>query len=204
MESEIWGYLPSLMNAYQRSMYSSVFLRLRDKSDAARVIERIGGPAIQLASMTEAQYWQTQSGNIRKYLMVTYVLAIVMALAAVFSIANTMFATVAGRTREVAMLRTIGYSRRQIMSGLVLESVVLSLLGGVVGCLGCAAWLAVMGNTKDMFGAFTFTTMAFELRLTPRTVAAALAAVIVVGAIGAFVPAWRAARMGIVSALREP
>ena len=203
-ESELWGYLPSLMNAYNRTMYSSAALRLREGADAKRVIQQIEGPAIQLSGQTEAQYWQAQSSTIRTYLGIAYILVGAMSLAAVFSIANTMFSTVAGRTREVAMLRTIGFSGRQIVSGFILESVFLSLLGGVLGCMACIAWLAVIGNTKDMFGASTFTTLAFEIHVTGFTVAAALVNVTLVGVIGSLVPAVRAARVGVVSALREP
>jgi len=111
---------------------------------------------------------------------------------------------VAGRTREIAMLRTIGFSRWQILSGFVIESVCLSMLGGAVGCLACVGWLQLVGNTKDMFGASTFTTLAFEIRLTPMIVVWALVSVVVVGVIGAWVPAMRAARVAVVTALREP
>ena len=204
VESEIWGYLPALMNAYNRSMYSSAWVRLAPGADPAEVIERIKGPAIQLEAATEADYWLAQSQAIRRYLFVAYVLVTVMALAAVFSIANTMFALVAGRTREVAMLRTIGYSGRQILYGFVVESVFLSLLGGVTGCLGCVAWLRLVGGTKDMFGATTFTTMAFKIDFTPGTALAALLLVTAVGMVGAVVPALRASRIAVVTALREP
>lgn len=202
-ESEVWGYLPSLMNAYNRTMYSSASLRLKDGVDAQSVILQIEGPAIQLTAQTEAQYWKTQSASIDTYLRITRVLVVVMCLAAIFSIANTMFSTVAGRTREIAMLRTIGFSRGHILSGFVLESVFLSILGGLLGCVGCIAWLSVMGNTKDMFGLSTFTTLAFEIHLTPTNLTCALGSVIVVGVIGAWVPAMRAARVAVVTALRE-
>jgi putative ABC transport system permease protein len=204
MESEIWGYLPSLMNAYNRSMYSSVWLRLAPSADPDEIIGRIEGPAIQLEGQTEADYWQAQSTNVRTYLKYAYWLVAAMSLAAVFSIANTMFSMVAGRTREVAMLRTIGYSGRQILLGFVVESVLLSLLGGALGCAACYAWLWAVSNTKDMFGASTFTTLAFEIRLTPAIVALALLSVAAVGILGALVPAVRAARLGVVTALREP
>jgi putative ABC transport system permease protein len=203
-ESEVWGYLPSLMNAYNRTMYSAASLRLKDGTNAQSVIRQIEGPAIQLTAQTEAQYWRSQSANINTYLFITKVLVVVMCLAAVFSIANTMFSMAAGRTQEIAMLRTIGFSRMQVLSGFVLESVCLSLLGGAVGCLACLGWLQLVGNTKDMFGATTFTTLAFEIRLTPMTVAWALATVVLVGVIGAWVPAMRAARVAVVAALREP
>jgi putative ABC transport system permease protein len=204
MESEIWGYLPSLLNAYNRTMYSSAWARLAAAADPQEVIDRIKGPAIQLEAQTEAQYWMAQSQAIRRYLFVAYVLVFVMALAAVFSIANTTFAMVAGRTREIAMLRTIGYSGRHILSGFVIESVVLSLLGGAAGCAGCLVWLNIEGNTKDMFGASTFTTLAFKISLTPQTAGAALLLVTAVGMAGALIPAWRASRIGVVEALREP
>lgn len=202
MESEVWGYLPSLMNAYNRSMYSSAAIRLKEGADAKAVVAQIGGPAIQMTGMTEADYWKEQSKNIFTYLMVVRVLVVMMSLAAVFSIANTMFSMVAGRTREIAMLRTIGFSGPQIMLGFVIESVFLCFLGGVAGCLGCFAWLQAAGGTKDMFGASTFTTLAFNIELTPAIVAFALASVVVVGVLGAWVPARRAARVGVITALR--
>src|SRR5262245_18115682 len=106
-----------------------------------------------------------------------------------------MYAMVAGRTREIAMLRTIGFSGRQILTGFVLESVLLSVIGGVLGCLACQAWLSFVGSTKDMFGANTFTTLAFQIRLTPLTIGVALLAVVLVGVIGALPPALRASRV---------
>lgn len=204
MESEIWGYLPSLMNSYNRTMYSSAYLRIADSSSRDAAINAINGPAIQLEARTEGDYWKQQSSNIRTYLMITGMLVAVMSLAAVCSIANTMFAMVSGRGREIAMLRTIGYSRRQILTGFVVEALLLSLLGGVLGCVGCLAWLWAAGNTKDMFGATTFTTLAFEIRLTPVTALWALLAVTVVGVVGAVIPAMRASRVQVIAALREP
>lgn len=202
MESEVWGYLPSLMNAYNRNSYSSAAMRLKEGADAKEIVKQIEGPSIQLTGMTEAAYWKEQSKNIAGYLFVVRVLVVMMSLAAVFSIANTMFSMVAGRTREIAMLRTIGFSRGQILWGFVIESVFLCLLGGIVGCLGCFAWLEWMGSTKDMFGATTFTTLAFTIHLTVWTVVWALGSVMLVGVLGAWVPAVRASRVGVITALR--
>lgn len=203
MESEIWGYLPSLQNAYQRTQYSSVSLRLADEAAAKTVIARVEGPAIQLAAKTEADYWQEQSRLINVYLMITQTLVGIMSLAAVFSIANTMFSSVAGRSRELAMLRTIGFPRWAIIRSIIWEAVFLSLLGGAVGCIGCWVWLRFVGATKDMFGASTFTTLAFEIRLTPWIIGLSMALVCVVAVIGAVTPALRASRIDVVTALRE-
>ncbi|MEE8170070.1 MAG: FtsX-like permease family protein [Phycisphaerae bacterium] len=203
LESEIWAYLPSLMNSYQRDMYSSVSLRLADGVDPAAVIEKIEGPSIQLTAVTEKQYWDTQAGNIRLYLKIVSGLVAVMSLAAMFSIANTMFASVAGRVQEFAMLRTIGYSRGSILASVVLEAVILAVIGGLLGVMGCAAWLAAAGSGKDMFGANTFTTLAFDISITPWTVVWSVGLVTLVAVAGAAAPAFKASRLQVVQALRD-
>jgi putative ABC transport system permease protein len=203
LESEVWGYLPSLMNSYNRSGYSSAALRLRPGADPAEAIAEIEGPAIQLTAQTEPAYWAVQAATIRIYLRLAQILVAVMSLAAIFSIANTMFAFVAGRTREIAMLRTIGFSGAHLLQGFLVEALMLSLIGAALGCLACAGWLAFVGNTKDMMGSTTFTTMAFEIRITAWTILTAMLAVAVVGIVGALVPALRAARIQVIDALRE-
>lgn len=204
LESEIWAYLPSLMNSYGRTMYSSAYLTLAEGIDAKSVVEQIRGPAIQLAAATEAQYWQDQSGVLNMYQKIALIFVVAMCMAAVFAIANTFFAFVAGRTREIAMLRTIGFPKTKIMIGFLTEAVMLSLVGGLVGVGACMAWLRIAGNTKDMFGGNTFTTLAFEIRLSGQSVLWSLLSVLGVGLLGACWPAGRAARIQVISALREP
>jgi len=203
MDSEIWGYLPSLQSAYGRNVYSSAAIRVNPDANPAGTLEQIRGPAIQLSGQTETEYWQAQAANVRAYQFMCYTLVAMMGIAAIFAIANTMFSMVAGRTREIAMLKTIGYGRGPILLGFVIESVLLSLLGGILGCLGCLAYLRSYGNTKDMFGANTFTSLAFEINLSPALIAIALVAVALVGTIGALFPAWRAARTQAIGALRQ-
>lgn len=206
MESEIWMYLPAMQSAYQRNSYSSAALRLRADADAESLRAQIEGPAIQLGGLTESKYWEKQSGNTILYQYVCFALVAIMSLAAIFAIANTMYAAVDGRTREIAMLRTIGFRPWQISAGFTLESVMLSLLGGALGCAGCALYLFVKGNTKDMFGSTTFTTMAFEIDQTAMlfAVSFAMISVTVIGAVAALLPASRAAGLQVIAALREP
>ncbi len=202
-ESEIWGYRPSLMNAYNRTMFSSVSFRLKPGTDPQSVIDHIDSAAISLSAKTEKDYWAEQTELMGVYLMITGFLVVVMSLAAIFAIANTMYSVVAGRIREIAMLRTIGFTGPSIVLGFMIESVLLSLMGGIIGCLGCAAWLSLVGNTKDMFGKTTFTTMAFEIHLTPAIIAGSIGLVVVLGTLGALFPGIRAARTEILTALRE-
>ncbi|MEK6644248.1 MAG: ABC transporter permease [Planctomycetota bacterium] len=203
MESEVWGPLTMMMNAYQRNAYSSVVLRLNETMNASEVIKKVEGPTIQLTAQTEAQYWDAQAKNIRVYLLIVRVLVGVMCVAAAFSIANTMYSSVAARSREFAMLRTIGFSGGQIMVSIMIEAVFLSLIGGLLGCAACYTYLQVMGRTKDMFGATSFTTMAFEISMTPMIIVIALGAVTLVGLLGALTPGIRAAKIKVVEALRE-
>ncbi|QOJ14937.1 MAG: ABC transporter permease [Planctomycetia bacterium] len=204
MESEIWMYLPAMQSAYLRNGYSSAAVRLNNPASASAAIEQVRSAPIELSAEREADYWQSQTSNVRFYQAVCFVLVAIMSLAAAFALANTMYASVAGRAREIAMLRTIGYRPFQILLGFVLESVLLSLVGGALGCIACAAYLELVGSTKDMFGSSTFTTMAFDIRLTPLLVGWSLASVAAIGVIGALPPAWRAAQTHVLTALREP
>lgn len=203
LESEVWGNLDTLMNAYNRTAYSSTNLLFRGDVNPDALIAKLDGPQFQLAGFTEAAYWNQQASNIRTYLMLSYVLVAFMFAAAVFAIANTMYATVAGRTREIAMLRTIGFRPPQILAGFLIESVLLCLVGGILGCGLCQLWLSLGGAMKDMYGATTFSSLAFVIRLTPLTILFALISVCVVGVIGAIFPAGRAARVEVVTALRQ-
>lgn len=204
MESEIWGYRPSLESAYGREVYSSGSLLLREGADASTVLKEIDGPAIQLSAVTESAYWQEQSKLIRTYLMIAKVLIGMMSAAAICAIANTMFSMVAGRTREIAMLRTIGFSNGSVITGFVVEAVMLALLGGIVGCAAIAVWGNLVGHSKDMYGQSTFTTLAFDIKITPFAIGIALLSVALVGMLGAIYPASRAVRLGLVDSLREP
>ncbi len=203
LESEIWGYLPMLMNTYNRTQYSSASLRLAPGTDVPSTLNQIEGPAIQLAGLTESAYWSSQSRIVNIYLAVAAGLVIVMFVAAVFSVAITMFAAVAGRVREIGMLRTLGFQRAAILSGFMIEALMLSLLGGALGCGACAVWLHLAGGEKDVYGTSTFTTLAFDIHLTGWTVLGSLACVVILAVAGALAPAWRAARVNIITVLRE-
>ena len=203
IESEIWGPQSVLMDMYRRTTYSSVALRLRDADDSPRAVADIAGPAIEMTAMAEPDYWESQTGNIKIYMYIVGGLVGIMSLAAIFAIANTMFAAVAGRTREIAMLRTIGFSGGQVLTSFLIEAVFIALIGGGLGLAACAGYLAIAGGAKDMFGANTFTTMGFEIKMTPLTAVLGLVMVSTVGALGALFPAWRASRIQIIQAMRE-
>src|SRR5207302_1843386 len=125
---------------------------------------------------------------------------LIMAVGAVFGAMNTMFAAVGARTREIAMLLVLGFSPVAVMTSFLLESTILSLLGGVLGCLIA---LPVNGIVTSTTNFASFSEVAFAFRVSPGILVAAMVFAAVMGVVGGFLPALRAARQPLARALRE-
>ena len=113
---------------------------------------------------------------------------------------NTMYAAVARRTKEIGALRVLGFSRGSILLSFVIESVLIALVGGAIGCLLA---LPVNGVTTGTTNFTTFSELAFNFRVTPRLLLNGMIFAVLMGFIGGLFPAWRAARENIVTALRS-
>jgi putative ABC transport system permease protein len=200
LESEIWAPYTLLLDAYARRFSSSAVLRLSDPSMAEQAISYINGPAVNLEAKTEIDYYRNLAEKTREIVVLTTVLVGIMAIGAVFAVANTMYAAVDGRRREIAMLRTIGFSRLSIILAFVIESLLICLAACV---FGLGASLAINGVRQDFLSEATWTVLAYELRITPQILASALALSAFVGVAGALAPAVRAARTGLIEALRK-
>jgi ABC-type lipoprotein release transport system permease subunit len=199
-ESEIWGDINQLATDFERSIYSSVLVRATDPVSAEALKNRANDDQrLQLSGMLEPEYYasQTRSGDPIKW--VGRLVAIIMAIGSMFAAANTMYAAVAYRGREIATLRVIGFSRPSILTSFVLESLLLSLLGAAVGIL---LMLPFNGMTTGTSNAITFSEVVFSLRMTPEVVGAAVAFALFMGLVGGLAPAWHAARRPILEALR--
>jgi putative ABC transport system permease protein len=200
LESEIWAPLTLLADSYGRRFTSSALLRLSDPSRAAQAISYINGPAVNLEAKRETDYYKNLAQKTQEIVVLTTLLVGVMGIGAVFAVANTMYAAVDGRRREIAMLRTIGFSRRAIMLAFVIES----LLICVTACAcGLGASLLINGVRQDYLSDATWTVLAYELRITPSILLSALGLSVFVGVVGALAPAIRAARTGAIEALRK-
>jgi ABC-type antimicrobial peptide transport system permease subunit len=175
---------------------------MRDARDITSLDQWIRGqPNMQLQAVEERKYYEDQAGPLATALKgLAAFVGMIMGLGAVFGAMNTMYAIVAARTREIGTLRALGFSRRAILFSFVLESVTLALIGGVIGCL-----LAVPMNGYSTGTGQTqsFSEIAFAFRITPPIVGIAVAFAVVMGLIGGLLPAFRAARLPITSALRE-
>jgi ABC-type antimicrobial peptide transport system permease subunit len=122
-----------------------------------------------------------------------------MAIGSIFAAMNTMYAAVAYRGREIATLRVIGFSRPSILTSFVFESLVLSLLGAVIGVV---LMLPFNGMTTGIGNSLTFSEMVFSLQLTWKVAFYAILFGVIMGVLGGLAPAWHAARQNILNALR--
>ena len=201
-ESEIWGDVNQMNSDFDRQgVYSSAYLRATDPIAADALKNRVSDDQrLKLDGMIETEYYakQTSSGNLIKY--IGYLVAVIMAIGSSFAAMNTMYAAVAYRSREIATLRVIGFSRPSILTSFVLEAVLLSLLGAAVGIV---LMLPFNGMTTGTSNQVTFAEVVFSLQMTPLVIGSAVAFAIIMGLIGGIFPAWHASRREILAALRD-
>jgi len=202
-ESEIWGDLDTMAGPFRRQGGSNALaVRLKDPSTLDSFDQWIrDDPEMQLQAVQERKYYEDQAGGLSGTLLflVAFV-SITMGLGAVFGALNTMYAIVAARTREIGTLRAIGFSRRSILFSFVVESVILALAGGLVGCLLA---FPINGFTTASGQTPSFSEVAFAFHITPVILAYGLAFATIMGFLGGLLPAFRGARLPITSALRE-
>src|SRR5437660_1583581 len=201
-ESEIWGDVNQMSSDFDRQgVYSSAYLRATDAVAADALKHRVSDDQrLKLDGMLEPEYYatQTKSGAVIKF--IGWLVAAIMAIGSSFAAMNTMYAAVAYRSREIATLRVIGFSRPSILTSFVLEAVLLSLLGAVVGIL---LMLPFNGMTTGTQNQVTFSEVVFGLQMTPGVVAAAMIFALIMGLFGGIFPAWHASRREILAALRD-
>lgn len=201
-ESEIWGDLDTLAGPFRRQGgYQSIAVRLADPSTFEAFKKTFeDDPQVQVSIHQERKYYEDQAGGVVNALMgLAAFVSVVMGIGAVFGAMNTMYAIVAARTREIGTLRALGFSRRSILFSFVLESVFLAFVGGV---LGCVLALPANGVTSATNGA-NFSELAFAFRITPVALGYGLFFAVVMGFLGGLLPATRASRLPITTALRE-
>ena len=200
-DSEIWGDLNQIAADFDRlGGLGSVYLRATDAVAADAIKNRVSDDQrLKLEGHLETEYYekQTSSGGAIKY--IGFVVAIIMAVGSSFAAMNTMYAAVAYRSREIATLRVIGFSRPSILTSFVLEALLLSLLGAVVGIV---LMLPFNGMSTGIGNQVTFSETVFSLQMTWSVVMTAIIFALVMGLLGGFAPAWHASRQEILAALR--
>jgi len=202
-QGELWADSTILQGAYNRG---TSFQSLRVQLDSAAALEPfrrfvMADPRLSVRVFTEREYYQEQSRIMTTMIdSVGTAIALLMGLGAVFGAINTMYSTVAARTREIATLRALGFGALPIVGSVVVEALVLGTAGGAAGCV--AAWFGFNGMQASTMNWASFSQITFAFSVTPRLVTLGLGYALLLALVGALLPAWRAARLPIVSGLR--
>jgi len=200
-ESELWTDVEVAQSTFNRQGFSSVRLALVDRADLQTVKDMLAAdPRLSVDVETEQQYYSGQTRQFRQTIgMLAGVVTLIMALGATFAALNTMYAAVGTRAREIATLRAIGFGGTPIVVSVMIESLVLALAGGLIGAV--LAWLLFNNMAVSTLGA-NFTQVVFQFKVTPGLVRQGLAIALVIGMIGGLLPALRATRQSVTTALR--
>ncbi|MBV6519662.1 MAG: hypothetical protein HCAMLNBO_02531 [Candidatus Brocadia fulgida] len=199
--SEIWGDVDQLMQAFRRPVYSSVLFRLRDSSEFVKFKTRTeSDPRLTVEAKREVTYYEDQSKMMAKFLRIMGLsLTIIFSLGAIIGAMVTMYSAVANRTKEIGTLRALGFQRRNIVGAFLMESLMIGWLGGCAG-LFCASFMQLLTISTMNFQ--TFSELAFTFSLTFGIIYKSLLFSLIMGFLGGVLPAFRSARMNIVDALR--
>lgn len=201
-ESEVWGDIHNVQTDAQRgAYYADVRLKLAPGADSAALINRLADdPRINLQGTTEPEYYKDQAVVANQMRVLGLVVAVIMAVGAIFGAMNTMYAAVSSRTTEIGTLRALGFAPIAVMTSFLLESLVLAVAAGALGIL-----LAMpINGLSTTFGNFlTFSTLAFSFHVTFAIVIEAFVFAAVMGVVGGWLPARQAMKMPVVDALRS-
>jgi putative ABC transport system permease protein len=200
-DSEIWMDGDETRSMFTRENYSSLLVKSTDPAGASNLVARIEkDKTLSLKVIPETEFYKTQTMTGAAIQVVGSFLAIAMSIGAVFAAMNTMYATVGARTREVGTLRVLGFRRRAILVSFLIEGALLALLGGILGCL--LAW-PMNGMATGTMSFNNFSESVFEFKITPLLVAQALLFSVALGVFGSLLPAIRAARTPVITALKS-
>jgi len=201
-ESEVWSDIEVVAQAAKRTgVRSSIQLRTNNPTDAAALTDRIkNDEQFGLDAISEPAYFAEQANSGMALKIVGRTIAIILTIGAMFAVANTMYAAVASRAREIGTLRAVGFGRMPVLLSFLLESILLCVAGGVLGCLGV---LPLNGLSTGTANWQTFSELTFAFRFGPMVLAQALLLALFMGTAGGLFPAIRATRLKIVDALRE-
>ena len=202
-ESELWVDLPVAQAAFRRgSTASSMRLQVDAPETIAKLNERVeADPRLDLVVIDEPTFFKGQAGDLATQIrQFGYIVAIIMAIGAVFAALNTMYSAVVTRTVEIATLRALGFGNGPVVASVMVESMTLAALGGLVGA--AVAYFGFNGFTVSTLSDTSFSQIAFDFAVTPDLITTGLIWALGLGAIGGLFPAVRAATLPITAALR--
>ncbi|KRG87825.1 membrane protein [Stenotrophomonas daejeonensis] len=201
-DSELWTDAQTLATTYQRGAYQSISVRTEGAPGFERFKAAVAAdPRLKLDVETTRDYYRKQGGGLNTLISILgKVIGTIMAIGAVFGALNTMYAAVATRAREIATMRAIGFRGLPVVTAVMLETMLLALLGGLLGC--AVAWLVFNGYSVSTIGS-NFSAVVFKFHVSPELLWSGLKWALGIGLVGGLFPALRAARLPITTALRE-
>jgi putative ABC transport system permease protein len=203
-ETEVWGDARTLQSAYRRgNTYQSVLVQL-DSINAFDAFRDwlTANPQVKVGIRRESEYYAAQSADMTRLIRsIGFGIGALMGIGAVFGAVLTMYTVVATRAREIATLRALGFNTVSVLVSVLAESLVLGAIGGSIGA--AAAYVAFNGFETSTMNFQTFSQVAFAFRVTPELLGMGLFYALLMGLVGGLLPAVRAARLPIASALRE-
>jgi putative ABC transport system permease protein len=203
-ESELWCDAKVLQPAYRRgSSYQSVYAKLESHNSLDTLKDALTtDPRLTVSVFREPDFYERQSQVLQTVVRtIGFAIAGLMGLGAIFGAVNTMYNAVASRSREIATLRALGFGAIPVIVSVLVEAGLLALVGGIIG--GSLAWAAFDGFQTSTMNFQSFSQVAFAFAVTPPLILRGLVYALVIGMLGGLLPAIRAARLPIVTALRE-
>jgi putative ABC transport system permease protein len=202
VNSEIWGDGPQVAADFNRQdTYSAALLQSTDEVTAQALIRSLEADRrLNVTVMSEKDYYEAQTVSARPVKMLGLFVCVIMAIGSCFAAMNTMYAAVARRAKEIGTLRILGFTRGSILSSFFIESLLLSLVGGILACL---IVMPLNGITTGLGNFITFSETSFNFRIGPELMFTGIAFSLLLGALGGLLPARQAAKKEILSALRE-
>jgi putative ABC transport system permease protein len=203
-ESELWTDVRVLQAAYRRG---NSFQVVRVKLESPASLETLEAalkddPRIDPDVMSEREFYSSQAQGMTQFIkLVGYPLTILMSIGAVFGALNSMYSSVSVRGKEIATLRALGFGPVSVLVSTIVESTLLASIGGLLG--GALAFLVFNGFQVSTLNSASFSQVVFDFAVTGELLAQGLRVALVIGVVGGFFPAIRAARMPVAQALRE-
>ena len=200
--SEIFTDLNQAAADFQRTeLVNTIHARAADPVAAAALINDLStDQRLNVAAISEKDYYDKQTASSKPVEFIGIFVSVIMAVGSGFAAVNTMYAAVARRSREIGTLRVLGFSRGSILLSFFVESVLLSALGGVLGCL---LTLPLNGVNAEIANSTTFAQTTFDFRVGPQIMLTGVLFAVILGAVGGLFPARMAAKKEILNALRE-
>lgn len=199
--SEVWTDVDQMLADFNRDTFTSILARATDPIAAEGLKNRMSSDQrLKLEGKSEPAYYGEQTKAGAPIQLVGTIVSIIMGIGSCFAAMNTMYAAIANRSKEIATLRVLGFTRGSILASFLIESILLSLIGATIGIL---LMLPFSGTTTGTNNVITFSEVIFKIQINSVVAIAAVVFAILMGTLGGLAPAWYAAHRDILSALRD-